>query len=247
VTLGTNVNTIGAQAFYQCASLASVNLPATVVNLGQSAFALYSNLQAILVEPGNPAFGSVEGVLFNHSQTTLELYPDGLAGAYTVPSGTTSIGDTAFSYCGGLTSVFLPSSVTSLGNYVFQACSNLTGIYIQGNAPSQGTQIFLGVNAAAKVCYFAGITGWSSAYYGGLPALKLGSPYLTLASAQSDGFSFTITGTNLQVLVIQATTNLAGANWQTLASNTLTAASFSFTDTQWMNFRMRFYRIKPVP
>ena len=42
----------------------------------------------------------------------------------------TSIGDYAFSYCGGLTSVTIPNSVTDIGVYAFQGCSGLTSVHI---------------------------------------------------------------------------------------------------------------------
>ncbi|MBQ2122416.1 MAG: leucine-rich repeat protein, partial [Bacteroidaceae bacterium] len=42
----------------------------------------------------------------------------------------TSIGDYAFSYCYGLTSVKIPNSVTSIGADVFGFCSGLTSIVV---------------------------------------------------------------------------------------------------------------------
>ena len=42
----------------------------------------------------------------------------------------TSIGDNAFSYCDGLTSIEIPNSVTSIGNYAFAGCYGLTAVHI---------------------------------------------------------------------------------------------------------------------
>ncbi len=44
----------------------------------------------------------------------------------------TSIGDNAFSYCSGLTSVTIPNSVTSIRDYTFWGCSDMTSITIPG-------------------------------------------------------------------------------------------------------------------
>ena len=41
----------------------------------------------------NPVYTSVDGVLFNKSQTTLIQCPAGKAGSYTIPNSVTSIGD----------------------------------------------------------------------------------------------------------------------------------------------------------
>ena len=42
----------------------------------------------------------------------------------------TSIGDDAFQYCFGLTSVTIPNSVTSIGGAAFSGCSGLTSVHI---------------------------------------------------------------------------------------------------------------------
>ena len=41
-----------------------------------------------------------------------------------------SIGDNAFDYCSGLTSVTIPNCVTSIGAYAFNGCSGLTSVNI---------------------------------------------------------------------------------------------------------------------
>ena len=48
----------------------------------------------------------------------------------TIPNSVTSIGGSAFYFCSALTSVTIPNSVTSIGVYAFQNCSRLTSIHI---------------------------------------------------------------------------------------------------------------------
>ena len=43
----------------------------------------------------NSVYSSVDGVLFDKSQTTLIQCPGGKAGSYTIPNSVTSIGDDA--------------------------------------------------------------------------------------------------------------------------------------------------------
>ena len=45
----------------------------------------------------------------------------------------TSIGDEAFRYCRGLTSVTIPNSVTSIGNNAFRDCSGLKSVTISNS------------------------------------------------------------------------------------------------------------------
>ena len=56
----------------------------------------------------------------------------------------TSIGEYAFSYCSGLTSVTIPNNVTSIGERVFQYCSLLTSVTIPNNVTSIGGSAFSG-------------------------------------------------------------------------------------------------------
>lgn len=55
----------------------------------------------------------------------------------------TSIGDSAFSGCSGLTSVTIPDSVTSIGNYAFYYCRSLTSVIIPDGVTSIGRGAFV--------------------------------------------------------------------------------------------------------
>jgi hypothetical protein len=93
------------------------------------------------VDPNNPAYSSMNGVLFDKGQTTLIAYPGGLAGNYTIPDSVTSIGDSAFYYCTKLTSVTIGNSVTSIGDYAFYYC-RLTSVTIPDSVTSIGDSAF---------------------------------------------------------------------------------------------------------
>ena len=54
----------------------------------------------------------------------------------TIPSGVTSIVDSAFAYCTALTNVTIPNSVTSIGGNAFRYCSNLTSVTIPNSVTS---------------------------------------------------------------------------------------------------------------
>jgi hypothetical protein len=58
----------------------------------------------------------------------------------TIPNGVTSIGNRAFIYCSGLSSVTIPSSVTTIGKYAFMACNNLYDVYCYATTPPTADQ-----------------------------------------------------------------------------------------------------------
>ena len=65
----------------------------------------------------------------------------------------TSIGDDAFSYCTGLTSVTIPSSVTSIGKGAFSMCRSLTSVDILDGVTSIGDFAFSWCSGLTSVTF----------------------------------------------------------------------------------------------
>ena len=59
-----------------------------------------------------------------------------------IPDNVTSIGYCAFVNCAGLRSVMIPDSVTNIGNEVFEGCSSLTSVTIPNSVESIGSYAF---------------------------------------------------------------------------------------------------------
>ena len=59
-----------------------------------------------------------------------------------IPNSVTSIGGAAFYECSGLTSVEIPNSVTSIGSSAFSRCSGLTSVVIPNSVTSIGSDAF---------------------------------------------------------------------------------------------------------
>ena len=97
VVLGTNVLTIGDNAFEGCTSLTEIIIPDSVYTIIDFAFQGCSGLTAINILPNNSFYSSINGVLFDKTQTELIQYPAGKPETtYTIPNSVTLIGDNAF-------------------------------------------------------------------------------------------------------------------------------------------------------
>ncbi|GHV31812.1 hypothetical protein FACS1894167_14490 [Synergistales bacterium] len=124
-----NVSTVGDLAFFNCDSLASVNLP-LATSIGVWAFAGCDSLASVSLPSatsiGDSAFADCDSL----ASVSLPLATSIGEGAFfdcdslasvSLPSAT-SIGDLAFYSCDSLASVSLPSA-TSIGDLAFYSCS----------------------------------------------------------------------------------------------------------------------------
>ncbi len=131
-----SVTGIGSFAFRGCSGLTGIEIPGSVTNIGRNPFSGCDGLTSIVVDSGNTIYTSGNG-----KNCIIEKESNALiAGCKTtiIPDGVTSIGDSAFSWCSGFTSIEIPGSVTSIGNGAFWECIGLTSIEIPGSVTSIG-------------------------------------------------------------------------------------------------------------
>jgi alpha-tubulin suppressor-like RCC1 family protein len=179
LTIGSNVTTIGDYTFQGCSGLIGLTIPASVTTIGDSAFDACQRLTGISVESSNPVYSSLDGVLFNKSQTSLLLFPEGMAGIgiYSIPAGVTSIGDSAFSNCTGLESLIIPISVISIGNKAFQGCYSLTSLTIHAGVTTIGNSAFAQCNNLTSFTIPASVTTiGNGAFFGCLGLQRITIP-----------------------------------------------------------------------
>jgi hypothetical protein len=250
VIIPNSVTNIGFEAFYGC-GLTNMLIPNSVTSIGDQAFLNCSLLTAITVDINNPIYSSVNGVLFNKSQTTLIQCPGGLAENYTIPNSVTSIGNSAFFDCESLTNVTIGANVTSIGTNAFAFCFSLTSVYFKGNAPAVDSSAFDSDNNAT-VYYLPGTTGWGppGMLFGGRPTARWLLPYPMILDngpyfgMQNNRFGFIISWATNRSVVVQACTNLTNPVWSPVRTNPLAGGSGYFSDPQWTNYPGRFYRLR---
>ena len=111
ISLPEGMVSIGNAAFFNCLSLTEITIPSSVKYIGEVAFAQCKNLTAIHVDPGNPYYKSIDGVLFNKDGTELIWCPKQVSGTYTVPRSVERIKSGAFGCSGPIKIVIEKTNV----------------------------------------------------------------------------------------------------------------------------------------
>lgn len=125
-----NPAAIGSRAFYECAKLAEITIPASLVYIGANAFDKCQSLEKFTVSASNPEFSAFDGILYNKEQTEILTVPLGIKGEVTFPESLAEIKEDAFFGCASLKSAVVPQSVKRIGLGVFGGCSSLESVTV---------------------------------------------------------------------------------------------------------------------
>ena len=142
VIIENGVTSIGKAAFYECSSLATIELPNSITSIGSWAFESCYSLTSMTIpvnvtSVGDYAFENCSGLT-----------------SVTMGNNVTSIGYGAFGNCSGLTSLTIGSGVTSIGNFAFYNCSSLTSVTNYATTPQTiSSNVFGNVNISACTLY----------------------------------------------------------------------------------------------
>jgi hypothetical protein len=139
--------TVGTDAFYECKSLVSVQLPQGVASIGSRAFYGCSNLRGITIPATVTSIG--ENAFFYCSYLAELTFAEG--------ASLSSIGMNAFYDCRSLTEVALPEALRALPSSCFAGCDALERIRL-GGVLSVGTNAFRGCASLKEVFAKDGIS-----------------------------------------------------------------------------------------
>lgn len=134
VTIPNSVTQIGQMAFFNCNSLESIHIPASVNELAGDALSACMELSTITVDTNNPNYTAEDNVLFDKNKTILYLYPTTKGGEYIIPNTVTELGE-AFHSNKYTTSVTIPKSVTKMTYYSFGDCYSLKKLLCLADVP----------------------------------------------------------------------------------------------------------------
>ena len=127
-----NDNTLTNYVFYQCENLSSIEIPKTVIKIGDYAFYDCKSLTSIdipndVAEIGDYAFSNCTNLV-----------------SIGMPNSVIKIGSSTFSYCKSLTSIDIPNSVTEIESATFLGCTSLASINLPESITMIGSRAFEG-------------------------------------------------------------------------------------------------------
>ena len=165
IEIPNSVTEIGSTAFYECVGLTNITISNSVTDIGNEAFCKCTELANIVVDENNTVYDSRDNCNAVIEKNTNKLV-FGCKNT-TIPNNVTSIGDSAFYECTGLTSITIPSSVTSIGNSAFSGCTGLTSITIPSSVTRIGRSTFYECTGLTSIMIPSSVTSIDSWAFGG--------------------------------------------------------------------------------
>ena len=132
-----SITSIGYAAFRCCGGFESITLPFIGAQLDGTEDTHFGYIFGASYSSDNSSYvpSSLKTVIISNGSGVTSIDESAFRGcsgltSVTISDSITSIGEDAFSGCSGLTSVTIPNSVTSIGSSAFYNCNGLENIYI---------------------------------------------------------------------------------------------------------------------
>ena len=152
IDIPDSVTSIGGGAFWGCTLFTRLDIPASVTYIGNSIIEFCNDMTGIYVDPDNPAYASVDGILYDKDLYSIIEIPKSIT-SVVIPDTVAHIPDYAFSKCSKLSSITLSASTYRINKYAFRECTSLTEINIPDSCVFIGQYAFYGCTALSKVTF----------------------------------------------------------------------------------------------
>jgi len=176
---------IADYVFQNHGEIINVVIPASVTNIGFGPFLGCAGVTNFQVDPTNPAFTDVGGILFDANQTTLVAFPEARSGTYAIPNTVTNINGAAFQSCVHLTSISLDPTIVTIGLNAFAGCNNLNGLVLPDGVKNIGDSAFGNCSGIPNIVIPDSVTNVGAGAFGNCSALTnavIGRAVLTLGA-----------------------------------------------------------------
>ena len=154
----------------------------------------------------------------------------------------TSIGNSAFCYCGELNSVTIPYSITGIGNKAFEECRSLTSITIPNSVTSMGKYIFYGCTSLTTITISNSLTSIEDYAFSCCSSLSSITIPNSVTSIGCESFSYcrnltSITLPNsITTIGESAFMGCHGFNAITIPNSVINMGDYVFTDCENLNY-----------
>ena len=186
---GLPVTRVEDDAFIKQNQLVEVVIPASVIEIGSTAFHDCENLQVFTVAEENPVYCVKNGLLLDKGEKVLIRCPSGRYGEVTdIPDTVFLISDAAFADCSSLSKIELPISVLSIGAMAFSNCQSLSEVIVPSGVQTLPDSAFADCIALQRVTLSEGLTNISVAAFRNCTALQEVQLPDTLESIKSNAF-----------------------------------------------------------
>ncbi len=212
IQIPNGVETIGTKAFYGCTALQNVSIPSSVITIDNSAFYGCSSLTSIAIPESVTSIGTSAFIsctnLTRLDITSLEAWCNIVLNETSSNPLYKSGGDI---YLNGvlLTDVVIPQSITEIKYATFYKAKAITSVTLSNNTTTIGSYAFYGCSSLTSVTIPNGVTSIGSyAFYGCSSLTSIAIPE-SVTSIDTSAFSSCTNLTRVDITSLEAWCNIA--------------------------------------
>lgn len=179
IILGSNVSSIGSNAFDNCGNLQKVHIIGNSSTQLDNSFENNSNLEEVIIDNCS-SFGTyyhpfrncpkLKKITIGSGVTASNFNLSGSPALTEViyENGSSAITNNAFSGCTSLSSITVPATVTSVGNNAFFSCNSINSIsFLPNSITSLGDNCFARCSGITSIDIPSGVTSLGSGAFSG--------------------------------------------------------------------------------
>lgn len=146
IKIPLGIDTISYQAFQNCTSIKSVEIPSSVRFIYENPFIGCDKLVTFTIDEGNRHYKIVDEAILSIGGDSLIAVPHLLKGSYSIPDEVSTIGEQAFYGVSGLNNLTMHDGVRNIEQEAFAYCKGLSNPVISNSIVSIGYAAFAEVN-----------------------------------------------------------------------------------------------------